>query len=66
MHFPSNEGTGTQAATVAGAGGLGLKIVAEGVETEEQLATLGNLGCKVVQSMLLALLRAPPQFQKRR
>lgn len=34
---------------IAMAGGLGLKLVAEGVETEEQLAMLSHLGCTVVQ-----------------
>jgi EAL domain-containing protein (putative c-di-GMP-specific phosphodiesterase class I) len=41
-------------AIIAMAGGLGLKIVAEGVETEEQLATLTNLGCEVIQGFLFS------------
>jgi diguanylate cyclase (GGDEF)-like protein len=40
--------------------GLGLTVVAEGVETEEQLAELRRLGCDSVQGFLLAR-PAPPQ-----
>jgi diguanylate cyclase (GGDEF)-like protein len=39
--------------------GLGLTVVAEGVETEEQLAELRRLGCDSVQGYLLAR-PAPP------
>jgi len=34
--------------------GLGLRVVAEGVETEEQLRALGELGCTTVQGFLLS------------
>ena len=40
--------------------GLGLTVVAEGVETEEQLAELRRLGCDSVQGYLLAR-PAPPE-----
>jgi len=40
--------------------GLGLNVVAEGVETEEQLAELRRLGCDSVQGFLLAR-PAPPE-----
>ena len=33
--------------------GLGLEVLAEGVETEEQLAALEKLGCEVIQGFLL-------------
>jgi len=39
-------------ASIAMAHGLGLKIVAEGVETEEQLAHLANRGCEYAQGYL--------------
>ena len=32
---------------------LGLEVVAEGVETEEQLALLRGLGCEFVQGFLI-------------
>ena len=41
-------------AIVAMAKGLGLDVVAEGVETEEQLAELERLGCRRAQGYLLA------------
>jgi diguanylate cyclase (GGDEF)-like protein len=42
------------AATIAMAHGLGLKVVAEGVETDDQLTVLGHYGCDQVQGYLLA------------
>jgi diguanylate cyclase (GGDEF)-like protein/PAS domain S-box-containing protein len=42
------------AAIVAMAKGLGVEVVAEGVETEEQLAELQRLGCYRAQGYLLA------------
>jgi diguanylate cyclase (GGDEF)-like protein len=41
--------------------GLGLTVVAEGVETEEQLTELRRLGCDSVQGFLLAR-PAPPEI----
>ena len=40
-------------AIVAMAHALGLQVVAEGVETAEQLSQLGSLGCDLVQGFLL-------------
>jgi EAL domain-containing protein (putative c-di-GMP-specific phosphodiesterase class I) len=42
------------AAMVELAHALGLRVIAEGVETEEQLATLEALGCDSMQGFLLA------------
>jgi len=41
-------------AIVAMAASLGVEVVAEGVETEEQLAQLRRLGCQRAQGFLLA------------
>jgi len=46
-------------ALVSLAHGLGLNVVAEGVETEEQLAELRRLGCDSVQGYLLARPASP-------
>ena len=50
----SKESVAIVRAIIAMAGGLGMKIVAEGVETIEQLETLGHLGCNVVQGYLFS------------
>jgi diguanylate cyclase (GGDEF)-like protein/PAS domain S-box-containing protein len=42
------------AATVSLAHNIGLSVVAEGVETEAQLAFLGHLGCETVQGYLFS------------
>ncbi|MCB1868363.1 MAG: EAL domain-containing protein, partial [Gammaproteobacteria bacterium] len=41
-------------ATITMARNLGLHVVAEGVETEEQLAILKELGCEMVQGYLFS------------
>ena len=46
---------------VSMASGLGLAVVAEGVETEEQLAEVRRLGCRYAQGFLLAPPMPPEQ-----
>jgi diguanylate cyclase (GGDEF)-like protein/PAS domain S-box-containing protein len=50
------------AAVLALAGELGLAVVAEGVETPEQLAVLRDLGCPFAQGYLFARPVAPEQL----
>jgi EAL domain-containing protein (putative c-di-GMP-specific phosphodiesterase class I) len=47
-------GWGLAAAIIAMAGTLGLDVVAEGIETPEQLRRLRDLGCSKAQGYLLA------------
>jgi diguanylate cyclase (GGDEF)-like protein len=47
-------------AVVAMAHGLGLEVVAKGVETEEQLAYVARLGCDLAQGYLLGRAIATP------
>lgn len=42
----------------------GIATVAEGVETEGQLAILGNMGCDMAQGFLLSQPKPMPQFLK--
>ncbi len=51
---PGNKGEAITRAIVAMAHGLSLKVVAEGVETPEQLEMLRNMGCDAVQGFLIA------------
>ncbi len=58
--FVSDLGSGTSSnvivqAIILIAGGLGIRTVAEGVETDEQLRFLRLLGCKQVQGYLLGM-----------
>ena len=48
--------------TIDLAHGLGLKVVAEGVETPEALATLTSMGCDLVQGYLIARPMALPDL----
>ena len=41
---------------------LGLRTVAEGVESEEVLAALGEMGCDVAQGFLIGHPMPPAQF----
>ena len=51
-------------ATIALAHGLNLTVVAEGVETAEQLALLRELGCDHVQGYLFSKPVAPEDFHQ--
>jgi diguanylate cyclase (GGDEF)-like protein/PAS domain S-box-containing protein len=53
------------AAIVAMGHGLGLEVIAEGVETEEQLAVLRRLGCDAAQGYLLGRPAAPEVIEER-
>lgn len=44
--------------------GLGMTVIAEGVETEGQRRTLAELGCDVVQGFLYAPALAPAAFER--
>jgi EAL domain-containing protein (putative c-di-GMP-specific phosphodiesterase class I) len=57
----SSEATALVAAILAMAGALGLRAVAEGVETEAQLACLRELGCAQAQGFLFATPRSVPE-----
>jgi EAL domain-containing protein (putative c-di-GMP-specific phosphodiesterase class I) len=53
------------AAIVAMGHGLGLEVIAEGVETEEQLAALRRLGCDGAQGYLLGRPTEAPDIEER-
>jgi EAL domain-containing protein (putative c-di-GMP-specific phosphodiesterase class I) len=44
---------------------LGVEVVAEGVETPEQLATIRSAGCHLVQGFLLGRPMPPEQLRSR-
>ena len=48
---------------LAMAEGLGLEVVAEGVETEEQLRALQHEGCRRVQGFVISVPLAAPQLE---
>jgi len=52
-------------AIVSMAKSLGLRLIAEGVETEAQLQCLQELGCDTLQGFLLGKPEAPRQFIER-
>lgn len=49
-------------ATIEMAKGLGMKVVAEGIETQGQLAALGNLGCDDIQGYFTGRPMPPEDF----
>jgi diguanylate cyclase (GGDEF)-like protein len=51
---PAGSGTEIVRTILALAHGLGMKVIAEGVETSEQLSTLLSLDCELVQGFLFA------------
>jgi sensor c-di-GMP phosphodiesterase-like protein len=51
-------------ATVDIAGRLGMTVVAEGVETDEQLAQLRDLGCAYAQGHLIARPLTPSDLEE--
>ena len=50
----SHDDAAIVAAIVAMAGALGLRVVAEGVESDEQLDYLRGLGCQYIQGYLFS------------
>jgi diguanylate cyclase (GGDEF)-like protein/PAS domain S-box-containing protein len=57
------DGARLVSALVAIARSLGLRVTAEGVETEAQLAFLTDLGCQEVQGFLYARALPPAEFE---
>ena len=52
-------------AIIALAGSLGMDVVAEGVETEEQLAFVRDAGCRFVQGWLFGKAMPPDEFESK-
>jgi EAL domain-containing protein (putative c-di-GMP-specific phosphodiesterase class I) len=63
---PAGDSTALVTAAVAMGHGLGMNVVAEGVETVEQAALLSSVGCDLLQGYLLGRPQQPdllvPQF----
>lgn len=54
------------AAVLALARELGIAVIAEGVETEDQLLALKRMGCRMAQGFLFGASEPPEQFARRR
>ena len=50
-------------AVISLSGALGLSVIAEGVETEEQRAALADLGCHAFQGFLFSRPLPPEEFE---
>jgi EAL domain-containing protein (putative c-di-GMP-specific phosphodiesterase class I) len=53
------------ASIISMAHGLGLRVVAEGVETEQEVAVLKGLGCDEAQGYYFGKPEAAAEFAKR-
>jgi len=51
-------------AVIAMAHSMNLKVIAEGVETEEQFNFLSNHGCEVIQGFLISKPVPTDEFEK--
>ncbi|HLI55395.1 MAG TPA: EAL domain-containing protein, partial [Actinomycetota bacterium] len=61
---PGAEDSAVVAAVASLARSIGLQVIAEGVETPDQLQRLRALGCQAAQGFLFSRPLAPPAFEK--